>query len=342
MNSQPRVSVLLPVRDGAAYIEQALASLRHQTLHDFEMLVVDDGSSDSTPRILRQQARQDRRLRILNQPPSGIVAALQLAASEARGFYLARMDADDISLPRRLERQVAWLDRRPELAAVSCLVRTIGEGPLQEGWKRYIKWLNARRTWPSISRDIFVESPLPHPSVVIRRHALEQVGGYRQFDGPEDYDLWLRLVDAGWHLAKVPDVLLGWRDHPRRLTRTDHRYRPEAFIQLKARYLSRMLSRMLQGQYRSIWIWGAGRYGRHLARALESIKGCKIEAFIDIDPMKIGRMPRGSPVVPVQELEQHRDALVLVAVPVDGARRLIRRRLTAMGWREGQNYWCCA
>jgi glycosyltransferase involved in cell wall biosynthesis len=326
------------VRDGATHIEQALDSLRHQSMQDFEVLVVNDGSSDSTPQILQQQARRDGRLRILTQPPRGIVAALQLAACEARGSYLARMDADDISLPRRLERQVAWLDQRPELAAVSCLVRTLSDAPLQDGWKRYIRWLNARRTWPSIARDLFVESPLPHPSVVIRRSALEQVGGYRQFDGPEDYDLWLRLVGAGWRLAKVPTVLLWWRDHPRRLTRTDTRYRPEAFIRLKAQHLSRMI----KGQDRPLWIWGAGRHGRLLARALESREGCKIEAFIDIDPMKIGRMRRGSPVVPVQELEQHRDALVLAAVPVDGARSLIRRRLTALGFQEGLDYWCCA
>jgi hypothetical protein len=223
---------------------------------------------------------------------------------------------------------------------VGCLVRSFGDGPLQEGWQRYEAWLNGRRCSEAIARDLFVESPLAHPSVTLRRSALDSVGGYREIDGPEDYDLWLRLVGAGWRLAKVPAVLLEWRDHPTRLTRTDPRYRPEAFIRLKARHLSR--GPLGTGQ--PFWIWGAGRYGRHLARALEA-EGREVDAFIDIDPKKIGRTRRGRPVCSPAALadQKHRDdLLVLTAVPVPGARTLIRRKLNALGHVELTSYWCCA
>jgi cellulose synthase/poly-beta-1,6-N-acetylglucosamine synthase-like glycosyltransferase len=218
------------------------------------------------------------------------------------------------------------------------LVQTISAHPIREGWRQYEAWLNGRRSNRDIVRDLYVESPLAHPSVLIRRTALEAVGGYRVFDGPEDYDLWLRMAAAGWELAKVPAVLLSWRDHPTRLTRTDPRYRPEAFIRLKAHHLARG---PLGAGGRPTWIWGAGRYGRLLARALEP-EGIRPEAFIDIDPKKIGRTRRGRPVVAPGGLLQQPTAMVLAAVPVPGARALIRRRLNRMGWVETRDYWCCA
>jgi glycosyltransferase involved in cell wall biosynthesis len=335
----PAVSVLLPVRDGAATIEQAVASLLGQTLAGLEVVVVDDGSEDDTGQILERLCRTDGRLRVIRQSPAGIVAALQAATRAARAPFLARMDADDRAHPARLERQLAWLRRRPELGAVGCLVRTVSDGPVLEGWARYERWLNGCRTADQIARDLFVESPLAHPSVTMRRTAFEEVGGYRELDGPEDYDLWLRLAAAGWRLAKVPAVLLEWRDHPRRLTRTDPRYRPEAFLRLKAHHLAR--GPLARNPGRPVWIWGAGRYGRQLGRALEA-EGIRLEAFVDIDPKKIGRRRRGRPVLAPRSLLDAPDALVLAAVPVPGARALIRGQLTRMGFVEGVDYWCCA
>ncbi len=336
----PQVSVLLPVRNGAETLAEAIQSISAQTLTDFELIVVDDGSEDQTPDVIRRLAAFDPRIRAVRQPARGIVAALQEAITHARAPFFARMDADDMAHPGRLARQVAWLRRRPELGAVGSLVSSLGQNPGNLGWQRYLDWLNGRRTPEAIQRDIFIESPLAHPSVLIRRSALEQVGGYRDFDGPEDYDLWLRLAAAGWRLAKVPAYLLAWRDHPERLTRTDPRYRNKAFLKLKAYHLARG---PLSGQdrRRPLWIWGAGRYGPQLSRALEQ-EGIDTEAFIDIDPVKIGRQRRGCPVEPPMSLKAHPEALVLAAVPVIGARTLIRRRLTRMGRTEGVDYWCCA
>ena len=271
--------------------------------------------------------------------------ALQTAVTRSRAPFLARMDADDRSRPSRLERQLAWLRRRPDLGAVGCLVRSIPEtsgATIPDGWLRYERWLNGRRTAEQVTRDLLVESPLAHPSVTMRREAYESVGGYRDFDGPEDYDLWLRLARAGWQLAKVPTVLLDWRDRPGRLTRTDPRYRPEAFLALKAQHLVHgPLASLERG--RPVWIWGAGRYGRQLCRALEAAgAGERVQAFVDIDPDKIGRQRRGRQVHDRADLKSNNDVAVLAAVPVVGARALIRRQLTTMGFREGRDYWCCA
>jgi cellulose synthase/poly-beta-1,6-N-acetylglucosamine synthase-like glycosyltransferase len=340
---EPRISVLLPVRDAASTVAEAVESILGQTLEALELVVVDDGSRDGSTEILRGLAGSDPRVVLVEGPPAGLVPALRTAAARARAPFLARMDADDRSHPRRLARQLAWLERRPELGAVGCLVRTIGDaGCTADGWRRYERWLNGRRTAAEIRRDLLVESPLAHPSATLRREAYEQVGGYRAFDGPEDYDLWLRLVRAGWELAKVPAVLLDWRDRPDRLTRRDPRYRPEAFLRLKAHHLMRGPLARLEPR-RPVWIWGAGRLGRQLCRELERQgAGERIEAFVDIDPRKVGGERRGRPVHPRTALRGRTDVAVLAAVPVVGARALIRRQLTGMGFREGVDYWCCA
>ncbi len=335
----PLVSILLPVYNGALTLPDCLQSISEQTFRRFELIVVDDGSTDRSVEILGQVADRDDRIVVLRRRHQGIVAALRAAAEVARGDYLARIDADDRADPSRLARQVRWLQRRPALGAVGCLVRSFTDsGTITDGWRQYESWLNRRRTNDEIQRDLFVESPLAHPSTLIRSKAYHAVGGYRDFDGPEDYDLWLSLAGAGWELAKVPAVLLEWRDHPGRLTRTDPRYRPEAFLRLKAHHLARG---PLGSAARPIWIWGAGRYGRHLARALEP-EGIRPEAFIDIDPIKIGRTRRGRPIVAPEALRAAPEAMVLAAVPVPGARTLIRRRLNSLGRREGCDYICCA
>ncbi len=339
----PRCSVLLPVRDGAETLPAALESLAAQTLREHEVIVVDDGSTDDSAAVVEAFCRRDERVQLLRQAPAGIVSALNLAAAAARAPLLARMDADDVCSPERLAQQLRWLERRTDLVAVGSLVESFGGGAASEGWQRYIRWLNGRRTAEQIARDLLVESPLAHPSVMLRAQALRDMGGYRDFDGPEDYELWLRLARAGGRFAKVPRVLLRWRDHATRLTRTDGRYRPEAFLRCKVEHL---LAGPLSDDERPVVIWGAGRDGGRFGRALIA-RGVELAAFIDIDPRRIGSTRHGVPVIAVEQLRalaerRGRKPLVLAVVGVVGARALIRQRLSCRGYTELEDYLCCA
>jgi len=337
----PVVSVLMPCFNAARTLEEALKSLFWQTLEDFEIIVVDDGSTDTSWEILQTWVEKDSRIRILSQPHAGIVQALNTGMSACSADYVARMDSDDRAHRERLARQIAYLNENPQIGVVSCRVKGFPKEQVRRGFQIYLDWLNSLLTDTEIRREIFVESPLPHPSVTLRREIVTKVGGYQDHGWPEDYDLWLRLYLAGVRFGKLPEVLLEWREHPERLTRIDGRYSLENFLRAKASYLARGPL----AEREAIIIWGAGMIGRRLSKHLQR-KGVPLVAFVDIDPNKIGRTRRGLPIISPEELETHwrryPKPVLLAAVGARGARQLIRQRLVGMGLREVVDWWAVA
>ncbi len=337
----PEVSVLMPCYNAAETLHQALESLNQQTLTDFELIVVDDGSTDGTHEILQDWAYRDERLHLLNQDHVGIVGALNAGLDVCQAEYIARMDADDLSHHERLARQAAYLVLHPEIAVVGCRVRGYPPEEVREGFSIYLEWQNSLLTNDDIVRELFVESPLAHPSVMMRKDWLEEVGGYQEHGWPEDYDLWLRFYQAGAGFAKLPETLLDWREHEERLTRKDSRYSLENFLRVKAYYLVRgpLLGR------ESVLIWGAGMMGRRLSKHLQH-QGAPLTAFVDVDLQKIGRTKRGLPILSWEDIPgwwQHSSKpAVLAAVGARGARQLIREQLTRFGLQEGRDWWCVA
>jgi len=332
----PRVSVLIPVHDAGPYLRPALRSVERQTFRDFEALCLDDGSTDGSAQALLEIAGRDRRFRVLSPGRVGLVRGLNLLRAAARAPLLARFDADDAMHPRRLELQVAYLDARRDVGAVASLVRHFPPRDVRGGNRRYEAWLNSLVTPEEIERNLFVESPLPHPSVTMRAELFDRVGGYRDVGHPEDYDLWLRAWGAGFRFGKIPRVLHSWRDHPLRLTRTDPRYALEAFLRAKAEAL--LKGPLADG--RTFVVWGAGMLGRRLTRLLVRA-GRPPAALLDIDPKKIGRARHGRPVIPPEALRRG-SALVLGAVGAKGARDLIRARLLGWGLVETRDFWMVA
>lgn len=327
----PAISVLLPVRDAEATLGACLASLAGQTLSDHEVVAVDDGSTDGTPALLAAAAARDPRLRVVRTGPRGLVAALNRALAEARAPLLARMDADDLAHPERLARQARRLREDPATDVLGCRVEAAGidGGPVGPGMLAYVGWLNGLLDHEAIVRDLWVESPLVHPGVALRREALLALGGYREFEGPEDYDLWFRGCAAGWRFAKLPETLLIWRDRPRRLTRCDARYAPGRLLALKVEALDG-----LRVRGRPLVVWGAGPVGKAWARALLS-RGRTLLAFVEVDPDKLGQVIHGAPVVAVAEAGGFPGALHLAAVGQRGARDRIRAAAAAQGLVDG-------
>ncbi len=206
--SLPVVSVLMPVYNGARYLAAAIDSIRTQSLEDFELIIVDDGSDDDTPIILRAYADRDARVRILRQDHQGLTRSLNTGLRQLRGEFVARMDADDVACPDRFLRQVEFLRAHLDHVAVgSCVywIDAAGEPLGPEYWPLTNDEIEQR-----LGRG---HGGLPHPTLMARRAALMRLGGYRErFTVAQDKDLWLRLLEIG-KLANLPTILLYYRQH---------------------------------------------------------------------------------------------------------------------------------
>jgi glycosyltransferase involved in cell wall biosynthesis len=325
----PRVSVLLPVRDAQETLPECLGSLRDQTLADHEVVAVDDGSGDGSLECLREAARRDPRLTVVATGPRGIAPALNAALAAARAPLVARMDADDVARPERLFRQWEWLSRDPRPTVLATQV-TVNELPANQGMRDYVAWSNALLRHDDIVRDLYVESPLVHPTVMMRRDDLVGLDGFRDFDGPEDYDLWLRAARAGFRFEKVPEPLLFWRDRPERLTRREGRYAPARF---RARKLAELIDRGLLRD--GVVIWGAGPVGKAWLRDLQEA-GQRVEALVEVDPRKIGQRIHGVAVIGLGALRKPLGRLHLAAVGQARARARIREEAARLGLRDGR------
>ncbi|HSP43193.1 MAG TPA: glycosyltransferase [Luteolibacter sp.] len=323
----------MPVRDAATTLEAAVGGIMNQTFADWELLAVNDGSSDDTAEMLDGFTRRDPRVKVIQTPPQGIAKALKTGCTAAAGEWIARMDADDTMHPERLAAQLDFAQRHPDLDVVSCLVEYGGGAA---GYAAHVDWINSLRTPDEIELRRFIESPVAHPSVMFRRGLLDRHGGYRDGDFPEDYELWLRWLDAGARFGKVPRKLLLWNDPPSRLSRTDPRYAVEQFYQTKCRYLARWL-RMNVDPARNLWLWGAGRITRRRFDALEA-EGCRFEGFIDVDPKKSNRHRDGRRVLMADDLPGTEDSFIVTGVGNRGARETIHAYLTARSWIEGRDF----
>ena len=334
------ISILLPVRNAAETLPNAIESTLSQTFQDWEMILVDDGSADESRKITQRYRQRDKRIHLIQNPEAGIVKALQAGCAASSAPLIARMDADDVMHPERLHKQVEFLERHPEIGLVACLVNYGGNRTAQAGYAEHVDWINSLVTPEEIYLRRFVESPAAHPSVMFRTQLLKEHGGYQSGDFPEDYELWLRWMNAGVRFGKVEAQLLTWNDPPSRLSRVNPRYSVEAFYGTKCRYLALWLQRKIVGR-RSVWLWGAGRITRKRFAALEQ-HGVRIEGFIDIDLGKIGKQRDGRPVLPPEKMPPAREAFILAGVGTRGARTLIQAELNANNRVEGQDYLLAA
>lgn len=346
----PLVSVVLPVRDGAATLDAALASLRAQTFPHFEVLIVDDGSRDDSPLIARAWEQRDGRFRLLRSDqghaapphhcfapprdtPFGIVAALQRGLATCHGPYIARMDADDHCHPERLAAQLDLLERSPALAGCGTGVRYVPESTVTPRAAEYAAWLSSMTTWETVAANIFVECPLAHPTFMFRRTALATIGGYRNRDWPEDYDLLLRLWRTGHRFVSLPRVLLDWRNEPGRLSRTHPAYSLAAFRECRVHHLRRSLLTGREG----VVVWGAGPTGKSLAVEFQR-QAVRVAGFIEVDPRKIGQVIHGAPVRQAEAAREFGSVLHVGAVARSAGREAVRDAAREAGLEDGMDF----
>ncbi len=327
--SGPAVSVVLPFRHAAPYIEGAIGSVLSQTLEGLELVMVDDRADAATRRAAAGAAAGDPRARVVPCEGLGLVDALQTGLRCSSGTWIARMDADDLCRPERLARQLEVARREGERCVVTCMVESFPPEMVSGGLRAYEGWLNSLVEPDEIARDIFVESPVPHPTAFFHREAVLSEGGYAERELPEDYELWLRLHSRGFSFRRVPEVLLRWRERPDRLSRTSGAYSQTAFYRLRARYLAG--SPLLRcGR---VVMAGSGQAARRLGRELLR-EGVRIEAFVDPSPGRAGASVLGRPVLHLSALSRLSGLPVVAATRSPAAREEARRYLSGIGLRE--------
>ncbi len=211
---RPKISVLLPVYNGEAFLAETLHSLINQTFENFEIIAVNDGSTDRSASILKKYQNFDSRIKIVNQENKGLVAALNNAVQVAQGEYLARIDADDIALPRRFEFQKKVLDNKHNCILVASNFDVINE----DGEVIYNDSVPTKKS--DIMRAMLFRNPIAHGSIMMRRSAFIEAGGYNPDCGPtEDYELWSKMVHLG-DICVLPQTLFRWRINPDGITST--------------------------------------------------------------------------------------------------------------------------
>lgn len=259
----PIITVLLPLYNAASYLDEALDSILAQSWTDFELLVIDDGSTDGS--LEKITARTDARIRVELLPRNqGVVAALNRGLELARGAYIARMDADDIALPDRLAHQLAYMEKHPEVGALGTDFESFG-GPSSESWVRYFDAEN-------LHIALLFENPICHPTVMLRRSTLSALGLKYPGDFPhaEEYALWMR-ISARSRLANLPERLLRYRVHGKQISRLKSAEQCRSIDQLVGAQLDALGLRSGSRDFRLHHAMGNGFYPRpNLERSLRN------------------------------------------------------------------------
>ena len=281
MNPCPKISILLPVFNAAKYVTESVESLLAQTCGDFELILIDDGSTDGSLAILEGLARRDGRIQILSRPNTGIVGALNDGLAVARGEYIARMDADDLSRPERLEIQLSYLESHPDIVAIGsgvCMIDPCG---------RPLKDFNVCTDPQELRRRIVAieDIGLIHPTLMARCAVLQRLGGYRpQYNLVEDFDLFFRLLDQG-ELGNVPEILLDYRQHRASTNAKKHHVQRSLMLQCLAEHRQRWNLPPLEsplapplatlpGAERIQWAYWAVEGGHHATALRHALAAC--------------------------------------------------------------------
>ena len=336
------ISVLLPIYNSQKVLAECLDSILAQTYPYFEVVAVDDGSTDNTPAILAAYAKRDSKIRVVSLGKNrGIVDALNIGLEQCRGRWIARMDADDMMTPERLSVQLTYMFDHPEVDLLGAQVKIFREDrALTAGQRRYQDWSNSLISDQAIKQEIFAESPIMHPTFFLTKRFCNEMGGYQSNPWAEDYDFILRAYLKNATFAKLPQIVVEKRDSPTRLARTDARCKRKAMFNAKAHYFA---ISGLPSETGKIFIAGTGSSGRKAYAALKREK-VPIHGFVDNIESDTKRTVAGLPVTTLNaETAEHffvenRDCFLILCIGVPKGLAIINMLLIKHNLHPGKDY----
>lgn len=239
MNNTPKISLIMSVYNGEDYLVEAVESVVSQTFRDWELIVINDCSTDSTAEILQNFAQRDERIKVhTNEVNLKLPASLNKALAIARGTYIGRMDADDICLPDRLQKQYDFMEAHPDVALSSCRFMTLKNGVIASGG------CGGRCDSEAIKALLLVTNPVLHPGIIARAEVIRGLKYDPNFTCTEDMELWTRLVMAGYTIEILPDYLMIYRLHDKQITKTTLEKQHREVLAVQRRYCAKFLEEM--------------------------------------------------------------------------------------------------
>ena len=327
------ITILLPVFNTAPFLRECLDSVLAQSEEDWELLAVDDFSTDESLQILQEYARRDERIRFLRNEKKGIAPALRLAFRQSAGPLVTRMDSDDRMLPQKLAFLKKTLLKHGEGHVATGLVKYFSADGVGEGYRRYAAWLNGLAKEGRHFDEIYRECTIPSPCWMAWRTDLERCGAFATEGYPEDYDLAFRFRQAGFKIVSHPEVLHEWRDHPGRTSRTGELYLDNSYLDLKTGWFFRTD----YDPQRPLVLWGAGRKGKRLA-GLFGERGVPFRWVCD-NAGKWGHRIGGVTMESFEILTEMPDAQIVAAVAAPEGQQEILEFLKKNNFEAGRDYF---
>ncbi len=269
MNNQPLVSIIMAVKDTAPYLRDCMDSILNQTYQNWELLAVNDHSSDETPQILQEYANKDARIVFLNSDRPKLIPTLQIGYAHAKGMLINRMDSDDKMPDYKLEVLVnEWLKHGKGTVIAGGTEHFVDEGVVGDGFLKYERWLNEVARTSTHYQQIYTECVIPSHCWILHKDDFDLVGAFDPIIYPEDYDLCFRFYREKFTIIGMDKILHHWRDREDRISRTWEEYKDNRYFDMKLRFfyeIDRDYSRPLV-------LWGGGRNGKDMAKLLQARK----------------------------------------------------------------------
>lgn len=309
----------MPVRNAAPFLKESMESIQNQTFTDWELLIINDHSTDKSEQIIADFARLDRRIQLLQNQGKGIIPALQTAFSQTKGLWITRMDADDCMPTNRLSIMLKKAEESPPLSVTTGLVAYFSSSEISPGYRTYEAWLNTINLSGTQWLNIYRECVIASPNWLISKKILLEMGGFSSLQYPEDYHLVLKWYQLGLHIQVVPEVTLHWREHPLRTSRLSDLYGQAAFFDLK---IEAFLSH--DWNHKELIVWGKNEKTRFTEKVLR-------EHHVQHRVFELSEY---------EQTELYPEFQLLIGVyPEPKQRTEIIQYLEAIGRKEGQNFW---
>lgn len=327
------VSILIPFKNTAHFLPECLGSIQKQSYTNWEVLAVDDNSTDNSLEIATRFATKDTRIKVFKNNGNGIIPALRKAYENSTGVFITRMDSDDIMKPNRLEVMVKSLSDCGQSHIAVGQVKYFSDRGISDGYDRYEKWLNQLTAKGKNYSEVYKECVIPSPCWMVHRKDFEACGAFEPNRYPEDYDLTFRFYEKGLNVIPCNEILHLWRDYDTRTSRTHEHYAQNYFLDIKTHYFLKLD----YNPKRPLAIWGAGFKGKTIAKKL-------IDQTIDFtwlcdNPNKINKSIYEKKMNHFSVLKTMQQPQSIITVANELAQKEIHAYLTELNQKPMQDYF---